>query len=232
MTPGTTRERPTTTNSSWFTSLLVPLYAFGIALLLTLGAGSLVASTEDVPLEENEAGSLSSQLARAQSDLTAARARVSSLETELAQGQGQGSAPVAESQAQGAHAQDGNPRQQPTQPSGLIVRIVTAGGAPTLDPEARKSVVTQWLRDGDSLNSQAGVPDNGIVQVPPTERPDVVCVDPTRKWTISQAQGLRAGDPTVQEKILRQGNRNIKRIMCVDVEPTQSEVTFTLGIAQ
>jgi hypothetical protein len=218
MTPGTTRERPTTTNSSRFKSLLVPLYAFGIALLLTLGAGSLAPETD------NEVARLTKELEETQSDLSAAQATVTTLEEQL-EDQEKADPPNAgeEKPSQGVEVQKPTADPPPAQPGALTVRIETDPFVPpALSPDAQRGVVVDWWKGTTKLGEEAGIPSDGRIQISAvTPRPTVVCVDPGPGWQVAEAKTANVRDDNRPETANRK---------CINLT-AEPEITFTLEVA-
>jgi hypothetical protein len=205
MTPGTTRERPTTTNSSWFRSLLVPLYAFGIALVLTLGVGSLAAPTTDVTAQ-NDATDLRNQRDDAQQQLAEANKELAELRKQLQEG-------------------DDPVDPAPTDPASgkLIIRAFKKDGKTRLDPDVEKGLTVSYTLESDTRSARLPLNADGIYSANrPTEKIVRACLRlPRQGWAI---------DPDIPATV----DTTDPRLRCIDysgwdVPPERNfEVDFRL----
>lgn len=181
--------------SFWRKPFMSAVYGFGIALVLTVAAGSVVGWSTAVPAPNRE-------LEQARNAQVSAEQRADRTEAELDEVRKQ--LEVVRS----GSGQGGKGQVQPDTPQGnLVIEVKSKVGGRTFQPAevAEMALSFQTEPQGGGQNA-VPMPPDGVFSVPrPAKGTEIknVCVKPAKKWKF-------ADDPTVQPL-----NGDLDRVACV-----------------
>jgi hypothetical protein len=157
----------------WRSPFLVPLYGFGIALILTVGAGSVLASS-------------SAALTEAQANIAASEERAAVAEQQRDDAERR----ATEAEARAAGAADGAGTGEPpaTSPQ-LVVRVTTKDGERLDAPSEQAVLISYSAMPGGDENSLKLSADGEFAVARPQGEVTEVCVKQPDKWRVTPETG-------------------------------------------